>query len=56
MKDLLHLSVGDVIVTETSASTPVVVCVEAEPKFTALVGKHKSNRAIKIVGVNAPKS
>ena len=53
MQDLLGLSVGDIIVTETPASKPISVCVERERKFLAHLGQFKGNRALKIVGVAA---
>lgn len=50
MKDLLALSIGDIIVTEKSASAPIEVCVEGERKFYANLGQFKGNRALKITG------
>lgn len=47
--DLMTLSVGDLIVTETPANKPVVVCIEGENKFFASIGQHKGHRALKIV-------
>jgi len=49
MRDLVFMSVGDVIVTETSASTPVAVCIEGERKFSAHIGQFKGNRALRII-------
>lgn len=56
MQDLLGLSVGDIIVTETPATKPISVCVERERKFLANLGQFKGNRALKIVGVAAKES
>jgi flagellar motor switch protein FliM len=56
MQDLLGLSVGDIIVTETPATKPISVCVEKERKFLANLGQFKGNRALKIVGVAAKES
>jgi len=50
MKDLLALSIGDIVVTEKSASAPIEVCVEGERKFYANLGQFKGNRALKITG------
>jgi flagellar motor switch protein FliM len=41
--------VGDLIVTEKSASSPVSVHVGEVPKFLAHVGRHKGNRAVRIL-------
>jgi len=54
MSDLLHLSVGDLIVTETPANRPIAVCVEGERKFFAQMGQFKGNRALKISGMAMP--
>ncbi len=51
LADVLQMQPGDVIMTEKPASEPVTVCVEGERKFFALLGKHKSSRALKIVRV-----
>ncbi|MEZ6212172.1 MAG: flagellar motor switch protein FliM [Phycisphaerales bacterium] len=47
--DLMSLSVGDLIVTEKEATRPALVCVEGEKKMFAEIGRHKGNRALKIV-------
>ena len=49
LQDLLHLSIGDVIVTEKPATEHVVVCVEGEDKFRASLGQFKGSRALRIV-------
>jgi flagellar motor switch protein FliM len=49
LKELLELTVGDIILTEKAAATPVVVCVEGERKFVAQIGQFKGNRALKVV-------
>ncbi len=49
LKDLLHLAVGDVIVTEKPARESVVVCVEGEDKFRASLGQYRGARALRIV-------
>ncbi len=48
--ELLHLQPGDVIQTAKPASDPVVVQAEGRNKFHARLGRHKDNRAVKIVG------
>ena len=48
MSDLRGLEVGDVITTEKSASSPVVLHVEGRPKFFANIGHFKGRRALKI--------
>jgi len=52
LRDLLHLSVGDVIVTEKPANEAVVVCVEGEDKFRASLGQFRGARALRIVGAS----
>jgi flagellar motor switch protein FliM len=47
--DLRDLEVGDLILTEKPATSPVTVRVGGVPKFLAQVGRHKGNRAVKIV-------
>ncbi len=47
--DLGDLEVGDLIMTEKLASSPVTVHVGGVPKFLAHVGRHKGNRAVKIL-------
>jgi len=49
LEDLRNLAVGDIIVTEKPASSPVVMNVESERKFIAKIGKWRGNRALKIL-------
>lgn len=49
LKELLDLSVGDIIVTEKATVSPVVVCVEGERKFLAHIGQYKGSRALRVV-------
>jgi flagellar motor switch protein FliM len=49
VSDLRSLEVGDLIMTEKLASAPVAVHVGEVPKFLAHVGRHKGNRAVKVV-------
>jgi flagellar motor switch protein FliM len=54
LKELLDLSVGDVIVTEKPATSPVVICVEGERKFLAQIGQYKGSRALKVIRPTTP--
>ena len=54
VRDLLQLSVGDIIVTEKLASKPVVVAVEGEKKFFAQLGQHRGSRALKVARIIGP--
>ncbi|MFG0326972.1 MAG: flagellar motor switch protein FliM [Phycisphaerales bacterium JB037] len=49
MRDLIDLSVGDVIIMDKPATEPVLVGVEGEPKFRALMGQHRGKRALRIL-------
>jgi flagellar motor switch protein FliM len=49
MADLRNLEVGDLIVTEKPATSPVVLTAERVPKFLANIGQFKGNRALRIV-------
>lgn len=49
MRDLMQLSVGDLIVSDKSASEHVVMCVESEKSFFVNIGQFKGQRALKIV-------
>ena len=48
VSDLHSLEVGDVIMTEKPASSPVTVQIESVPKFLAELGCHKNHRALRI--------
>lgn len=54
LRDLVDMAPGDVIVTERPAAKPVLVCIEGEKKFLALVGQYKGKRALRIVRVIEP--
>lgn len=54
LRDLYGLSVGDLIVTEKSASGNLVLCVEDEKAFLAHIGQYKGQRAMKIVRAVQP--
>jgi len=48
LADLANLSVGDMIVTEKPASSPLTLCVEGKRKFLARVGQIDGARAVRI--------
>lgn len=47
--ELKSLAPGDLIMTEKPVSQPVVVCVEGQKKFLALIGQHKGARALRVI-------
>jgi len=49
MSDLRGLAVGDLIMTEKPANSPVVLTAGGLPKFLAHIGQYKGNRSLKIV-------
>ncbi|MBL8761263.1 MAG: flagellar motor switch protein FliM [Phycisphaerae bacterium] len=49
LADLMSMSPGDVITTEKTATTPIVLWVEGEKKFLASVGQYRGNRALRVV-------
>ena len=49
LRRFLPGSVGDLVVTERSASSNVVLCVENEKRFLANIGQFKGNRALKVL-------
>jgi len=48
MSEVVALEPGDVIQTEKSASSDVLLCIEGRPKFRAKPGKHKRSKAVLI--------
>jgi len=54
LADLLGMSVGDVILTEKPASSEVVVHVEGEAKFLAMLGRHRDKLALRVTRPVAP--
>ncbi|MDX2115505.1 MAG: flagellar motor switch protein FliM [Planctomycetota bacterium] len=54
LRDLLNLSVGDILLTETAASEPATLFVEDEPKFIASLGRVRGQRALKVCGSVTP--
>ncbi len=49
LRDLMQLSVGDVIVTEKPTSEPVVATVGGRKKFLANIGQFKSVRSLQVM-------
>lgn len=49
LRDLVNLSVGDIITTEKPATEPAILAVEGEPKMLALIGRHKDARALRVL-------
>jgi len=54
LKELLHLRIGDVILTEKAATEPVTLCVESERKFLAQIGQFKGSRALRVLRPTTP--
>jgi flagellar motor switch protein FliM len=54
LRDLVEMSVGDMIATDKPAGQTVVLCVEGERKFLAQIGQFKGKRALKIVRAIKP--
>ncbi len=49
MRDLVELSVGDIITTEKNVASPSVMYVEGEPKLLVELGQHRGNRALRVI-------
>jgi len=49
LRELMQLSVGDLVVTERSANSPVVLCVEGEAKLLAHLGRFRGSRALRVL-------
>jgi len=54
LRDLLGLSVGDLLVTEKRAVEPVVLTVEGEKMFLAELGAYRGSRAMRVVRACSP--
>lgn len=48
LRDLMNLSVGDIVTTDRPAGSPVVLCVESEKSFLGNIGQFKGQRAVKV--------
>ena len=53
-KELLNLEVGDVLMLEHDVNEPLVVSLEGVPKFLAIPGIAKGNRAFQVVDAVTP--
>jgi len=51
LRDLLNLQPGDIIQTAKPAASPLLVQVEECNRFQGRLGRHKDNRAVKIIGL-----
>jgi flagellar motor switch protein FliM len=49
LRDLATMAEGDLILTETPATRPMILAVEGERKFLAHIGQHRNKRAMRIV-------
>lgn len=49
LSDVANLAIGDLIVTERLASSPIVVSIEGERTHVAELGQHRGARAMRIV-------
>jgi flagellar motor switch protein FliM len=50
LAELGRLEVGDLITTDRQSDEPVVVSIEGRPKYEAVLGQHRGQRALRIVG------
>lgn len=48
LRDLATMAAGDLIMTETPATKPMILAVEGERKFLAHIGQHRNKRAVRI--------
>ncbi|USN99582.1 MAG: flagellar motor switch protein FliM [Phycisphaeraceae bacterium] len=53
-RDLAGLRAGDLITTDKSAASPVVLCVEGKKKYLGRLGRCRRNRAIEIIRAIEP--
>ncbi|MCW5758024.1 MAG: flagellar motor switch protein FliM [Phycisphaeraceae bacterium] len=49
LRDLATMAVGDLILTETLSTKPVVLTVEGQSKFLAHIGQYRNKRALRMV-------
>jgi flagellar motor switch protein FliM len=56
LRDLMEMSVGDLIVTDKAAAQPIEVYVEGQIKQLAQIGQFRGSRALRIVGPAAKRS
>jgi flagellar motor switch protein FliM len=53
-RDVLNLSVGDIIPLETNPTEEAVIQVEKSPKYKGFVGSYRANRAVKVTNAIYP--
>ena len=53
--DLANLQVGDMILTEKPAASPLALTIEGKRKFIGQLGQHRGNRAYKVTRAITPK-
>ncbi|MBN1593854.1 MAG: flagellar motor switch protein FliM [Candidatus Coatesbacteria bacterium] len=49
IRDLVDLDEGDIVILENRTYTPLTVEVNGVPKFSASIGEHARNRAVKVI-------
>jgi len=54
LRDLCQMQPGDLIVTETHRTTPIVLSVEGERKFMTELGQLKNQRALRVIRALQP--
>ncbi|MCE9589269.1 MAG: flagellar motor switch protein FliM [Planctomycetes bacterium] len=55
LNDLIHLQVGDLVLTEKPASSPLSIEIEGRRKYIGHLGQFKGNRAFKVLRPITPK-
>ncbi|MBB6428357.1 flagellar motor switch protein FliM [Algisphaera agarilytica] len=55
LHDLVNLQVGDLILTDKPATSPLALTVEGKRKFIGQLGQHRGNRAYKVTRSIQPK-
>lgn len=55
LNDLAHLQVGDLILTEKPASSPLILMIGGRKKYIGHIGQFKGNRAFKVQRRHHPK-
>ena len=54
INDLINLQVGDVILTDKPASSPLSLLVEGKRKYIGQLGQYRGNRAFKVTRAISP--
>jgi len=50
LRDLMRLSPGDLVLTETPANWPASLCIEGHERFLAHIGRHRGKLALRVIG------